>query len=185
MSGFRLREATRRLRAGAVVAYPTEAVWGLGCDPLNPEAVARILRLKGRPMRKGLILNAADFAQLRPFVCPVADDRMAAILATWPGPHTWLLPAAPHCPAWLTGNHDTLAVRVTAHPVAAALCRAAAMPLVSTRATRSGRPPARTALPVRLRCGPAVDLILPGATGSLRRPTPIRDGRSNRLLRDG
>jgi L-threonylcarbamoyladenylate synthase len=183
MSPFQLREAARRLQAGAVVAYPTEAVYGLGCDPLDAEAVQRILAIKGRPVHKGLILIAADFDQLQPFLGRLANAHLTAVQATWPGPHTWLLPAAPHCPTWLTGRHATLAVRVTAHPVAAALCRAAGMPLVSTSANRAGHPPARTALRVRRCCGAEVDYIVPGPTGGLRRPTAIRDARSGELVR--
>ena len=185
MTPFRLREAARRIRAGAVAAYPTEAVWGLGCNPLDAEAVDRILSLKGRPIGKGLILIAADFRQLRPYVEPLHPERMAAVLDSWPGPHTWLLPAAPACPVWLTGAHATLAVRVTAHPIAAALCRTAGMPLVSTSANRAGHPPARTALQVRLGCGDGIDLIVPGPTAGLDRPTPIRDGVTGALLRAG
>jgi L-threonylcarbamoyladenylate synthase len=185
MSPFQLREAVRRVQAGAVVAYPTEAVYGLGCDPLDADAVQRILAIKGRPVHKGLILIAADFAQLRSFVGELDVQRQAEVRATWPGPHTWLLPAAPHCPSWLTGRHDSLAVRVTAHPLAAALCRQAGMPLVSTSANRAGRRPARSALGVRRCCGAEVDYILHGPTGGLQRPTAIRDARSGALLRPG
>jgi L-threonylcarbamoyladenylate synthase len=184
MSPFRLREAARLLQSGGVLAYPTEAVYGLGCDPLDHAAVRRILAFKGRPMAKGLILIAAEFRQLRHFVRPLDDARrMTDVLASWPGPHTWLLPAAPACPVWLTGAHDTLAVRVTAHPLAAALCRTAGMPLVSTSANRAGRPPARTVLQARRRCGPEVDAYLSGPTGGLARPTPIRDAVRGALLR--
>jgi hypothetical protein len=115
----RLRVAARVLANGGVVAYPTEAVYGLGCDPWDGMAVDRILRIKGRHRAKGLILIAADPAQLLPFVEPLPPGRMTEILATWPGPNTWLLPARPTTPAWLTGRFDTLAVRVTAHPLAA------------------------------------------------------------------
>ena len=184
MSPFRLREAARVLQAGGVVAYPTEAVFGLGCAPLDRVAVERILAIKKRPVSKGLILIAADFSQLRHFVRPVADaERMRAVMASWPGPNTWLLPAAPGCPTWLTGVHDTLAVRVTAHPLAAALCREAGLPLVSTSANQAGLPPARTVLQARLRCGPDVDLYLAGATGGQRQPTAIRSAVDGRVVR--
>jgi L-threonylcarbamoyladenylate synthase len=110
---FGLREAARVVSRGGVVAYPTEAVFGLGCDPLDPEAVTRILGIKGRNMDKGLILVAADLNALLPYVEPLDAARMTGIRATWPGPNTWLLPARPETPQWLTGAHDTLAVRVT------------------------------------------------------------------------
>lgn len=184
MSPFRLREAARAIRRGAVVAYPTEAVYGLGCDPLNPVAVRRLLAIKGRPQGKGVILIAAGFDQLRPFVAPLQDAQRQAVLAEWPGPVTWVLPAANGVPDWLSGGRDTLAVRVTDHPLAAALCRHAGMPLVSTSANAAGRSPARSSLQVRLRC-PGVDVVLSGATGGLPRPTEIRDLASGRQLRAG
>jgi len=182
MSPFRLRQAARALRRGAVLAYPTEAVYGLGCDPLDPRAVQRLLAIKGRSRHKGLILIAADFAQLQPFLAPLDAAQRQCLLADWPGPVTWVVPAAPGLPDWLSGGRDTLAVRVTAHAGAAALCRAAGMPLVSSSANASGRPPARTALQVRLRC-PGVDHVLCGPTGGLARPTEIRDLASGHRLR--
>lgn len=184
MRSFKLREAARAIRRGAVIAYPTEAVYGLGCNPLDGAAVRRLLAIKGRDVRKGVILIAADFEQLRPYLAPLSGEQLDRVTADWPGPVTWVLPAAPDLPAWLSGGRDTVAVRVTAHPLAADLCRAAGMPLVSTSANPSGRPPARTALQVRLRC-PGVDRVLAGATGGRRRPTEIRDLASGRRLRAG
>lgn len=180
---FRLQLAARHILAGGVVAYPTEAVYGLGCDPWNDVAVGRILEIKRRPVRKGLILIAADFAQLEPFVEPLDVSRMVKVLATWPGPVTWLLPARPGIPGWLTGHHDTLAVRVTAHPLAAALCRAAGGALVSTSANKSDLPPACTGLDVRLRLGGAVEYVLWGACGGRNQPSTIRDGRTGAVIR--
>jgi L-threonylcarbamoyladenylate synthase len=145
--------------------------------------VQRLLALKQRPVGKGLILIAADFAQLAAYVTPLPEPRMGEILAGWPGPATWLLPAAPETPYWLTGTHETIAVRVTAHPQARALCEAWGRPLVSTSANPAGAPPARSALQVRRYFGDRLDLVLTGALGALRRPTSIRDGRSGRLLR--
>lgn len=185
MSPFQLRTAVRLLRAGDVLAYPTEAVFGLGCDPLNEAAVQRVLAIKGRPVAKGLILIAADFADLEPFVKPLTAEQQARLNATWPGPVTWLLPVRPTTPAWLRGRHDTLAVRVTAHPVAAALCAAWGGALVSTSANLSGQPPARSALAVRRRLGRRVDRVVPGAVGGAARPSEIRDLRSGRVVRPG
>lgn len=190
-SPFGLREAARVVSHGGVIAYPTEAVFGLGCDPLDPEAVLRILDIKGRDIDKGLILIAADINALLPYVEPLPPNRMAEIRASWPGPNTWLFPARPETPSWLTGAHDTLAVRVTAHPVAAALCRACVRygshigsgALVSTSANLSGLQPARTSLDVRHQLRNAPDLLLAGRCGIHPRPSTIRDGRSGRVLR--
>lgn len=183
LSPWLLRLAAYRLRHGAIVAYPTESVFGLGCDPLNGDAVARLLSLKQRPMEKGVILISDCFERLCPYVGELPSDVLQQVLTHWPGAVTWLLPAASGVPYWLTGRHSTLAMRVTAHPVAAALCRAAGMPLVSTSANLSSRPPARTALQVRLRCGNAVDMLIHGETGGLLRPTPIRDALSGETVR--
>ena len=182
MSAFRVREAARLVRRGGVIAYPTEAVWGLGCDPLNGDAVQRILAIKERPAEKGLILVAADYRQVLPFIVPPADEQLRPVLESWPGPATWLLPARPGLPWWINGGKAKVAVRVTAHAQTAELCQQAGTPLVSTSANASGRPPARTALEARLRC-PGVDAILPSPTDGLARPTAIRDASSGELLR--
>jgi len=182
---WQLRLAARTLRAGGLVAYPTEAVYGLGCDPFNERATLRLLAMKGRAMHKGLILIAASHDQLQPLLQPQAESTLAPVLASWPGPHTWILPASARVPVWLTGGSGGIAVRVTAHPLAARLCRAFGGPLVSTSANTSGRPPARTALQARRALGKRVDYFLPGATGGAARPSEIRDARDGRLLRAG
>ena len=175
--------AAGAVAAGCVIAYPTEAVYGLGCDPLDWQAVRRILEIKGRSARKGLILIAADFAALAPFVESLDPERMAALAASWPGPTTWLLPARAATPQWLTGGRDTLAVRIPGHALARDLCHAWGGALVSTSANRHARPPARTALEVRRRLGDAADLVLVAPCGGHSRPSSIRDGRTGRTLR--
>lgn len=180
-----VREAARCLHGGGIVAYPTEAVYGLGCDPADADAVARLLTLKGRDPAKGLILIAADVAALEPWIEPLGKALRKRVTATWPGPVTWLVPARHTAPSWLRGAHDTLAVRATAHPVAAALCRAFGGAVVSTSANRAGRPPARSALQVHRRFGNGVDYVLPGRAGPASRPTEIRDAASGRVVRAG
>ncbi|MES9873424.1 MAG: L-threonylcarbamoyladenylate synthase [Candidatus Sedimenticola sp. 6PFRAG7] len=180
---WKLREAARHFRQGGLLAYPTEAVFGLGCDPLDPYAVRRILRLKQRPVEKGLILIAADFDQLRPFVQTLDDGTMQQVFESWPGPHTWLLPAADGLPYWLKGEHKTLAVRVTAHPVAAALCRACGSPLVSTSANLAGHPPARTALDVQRSLGGGIDMLIHSPVGRQTQPSTITDAVTGRTIR--
>lgn len=182
---WQLRNAARRLHDGAVIAYPTEAVYGLGCDPLNADAVMRLLALKQRPMAAGLILVAADFSQAEPFLLPVPANTRRTIMATWPGPVTWLLPARPEAPAWLRGRHDSLAIRVTAHAGTAELCRHFGGVLVSTSANPRGHNPARSALQVRRYFGGRLDGVLPGPLGGLRKPSEIRDARTGRILRSG
>jgi L-threonylcarbamoyladenylate synthase len=172
------------VHGGGVIAYPTEAVYGLGCAPLDAHAVRRLLALKQRPEQKGLILVAASFAQLAPFVVELAPRQMQAVYASWPGAVTWLLPARRGVPAWLTGRHATLAVRVTAHPLTSALCRRAGA-LVSTSANPAGLPPARSALAVRRYFGNSLDALLVGPLGQAARPSTIRDARDGRVVRSG
>jgi len=177
-----LATARNIIKNGGVIAYPTEAVYGLGCDPFNQAAVQRILALKQRDVVQGLIVIAESVAQLADLIAPLTPDMAARVLPSWPGPITWLVPAAARCPRWLTGNHVTLAVRVTAHPPAAALCRAAG-PLVSTSANPHGQPPARDAQTVRRYFPDGLDYVLDGAVGTAGRPSEIRDAASGAIIR--
>ena len=178
-------QAAAQLRNGGVVAYPTEAVWGLGCDPFDPDAVARLLAIKQRPGHKGLILLAASWALLEPLLEPwrLPRDRLEQVLESWPGPHTWLMPCVPAIPDWLRGDHPTLAVRVSAHPQAAALSSAFGGPIVSTSANPSGAPPARHRADLDPTLLDALDGIVPGDTGPLAAPTPIRDAATGEVIR--
>jgi len=143
----------------------------------------RVLAIKRRSWRKGLILIGADLAQLERFVVLPPEPRRGEVLAGWPGPHTWVLDATPGAPRWITGGRTSIAVRVTAHPVAAELCRAVGDALVSTSANVSRRPPHRRLLTLRRDLGAQVDYVLAGPLGNLAAPTAIRDGRSGRVLR--
>lgn len=177
--------AAALIRRGGVVAYPTEAVWGLGCNPDDEAAVMRLLALKQRPVDKGLILVAADFDTLRPWLdlAALPADRLAAVLRHWPGAHTWVMPAAARAPRWITGAHDSIAVRVSAHPDVAALCRACNGALVSTSANRAGQPPARSRAELDPALLAGIDGLLAGETGGLDQPTPIRVALDGRVLR--
>ena len=171
---FHLSRAVRALHDGGVIAYPTEAVWGLGCDPFNEVAALRLLALKQRDWRKGMILVAADIAQLAPFLHGLDKQHLQTLLASWPGPNTWLIPNNGAAPSWITGGRETLAVRVSGHPIVAALCDAFAGPVVSTSANPAGKPPARSALAVRRYFHTQLDDILPGGVGAQGKPTAIR-----------
>lgn len=177
-----LRLAARLLKEGGVLAYPTEGVWGLGCDPFNEAAVRRVLDLKQRPETKGLIIIAASIAQVEPWLAGLTPAQRAACEATWPGPYTWVVPDT-RAPAWLRGRHASIAVRVTAHPGTQALCRAFGGALVSTSANRSGKPPAPGPLALRRVFGRGLDYILPGRLGGDGKPSEIRDAVTGVVLR--
>ena len=172
----------QHIRQGGIIAYPTESCYGLGCDPRNFRAVRRLLQLKKRSPAKGLILLAAKPAQLRPYLAALPPALQTRLHAPWPGAHTWLVPAANGCPAWLRGGFDTIAVRVTAHPVAASLCRWLGMALVSTSANPSGGKPARSAQECRRLFGRRV-LVVSGRIGVRRRPSTIQHLASGEIIR--
>ncbi len=182
-AALRIRRTAACVRRGGVVAYPTEAVFGIGCLPDDDAALERVLRIKRRSWRKGLLIIGASLEQIDRWAMLERSSLLDEILASWPGPCTWVLPARPRTPARLTGGRHTIAVRCTAHPIAAELCRQAGTALVSTSANPSGRPPLRRAIDVRNTLGKLVDDVLPGPLGGLGSPTPIRDGLTGRVLR--
>jgi L-threonylcarbamoyladenylate synthase len=177
-----LHQAARAVRAGGVIAYPTEAVYGLGCDPLNESAVNRLLDIKGRAASKGLILLAANLDQLLPFVA-LNDEQQARLRQSWPLATTYLVNASNLTPDWIRGQHDKVAVRVCQHPVAAELANLAGMPLVSTSANRSGQPACRTTLQVIRQLGDEVDFVVTGQCDRAARPSTIIDLESGTVLR--
>ena len=186
-SPWQLRRAGHHLKHGGLVAYPTEAVFGLGCDPRHASALRRLLALKQRDWRKGLILIAAQFTQFEAYLEPQPAELEARARARWPGATTWLWPARPGVSPLLRGRHRTLAVRIPGHPVARALSQALGHPLVSTSANRAGQHPARSALEVRRKLSlPKTRiplLILHGAVNRGARPSQILDLLTGQSLR--
>ncbi len=170
------------LRRGGVIAYPTESCFGFGCDPRNARAVGRLLRIKGRPRTKGLILIGSDASQFAPYLAPIPAETLRRLPEWWPGPVTLLLSRSHHCPRWLSGRHEKLAVRVTAHPEAVRLCKSLDMALVSTSANRAGQRPLKTAAACRRRFGRRI-LALDGRIGGRKRPSTILDPDSGGVLR--
>lgn len=184
MQAWRAKLVAQRLRQGAVIAYPTEGVWGLGCDPYQLEPVSRILEIKGRAWTQGLILAAGKIEQVESFLGGLTDDERAALQATWPGPVTFLVPDTT-APEWIRGQHETVALRVSAHPVIAAICHEFGGPIVSTSANPSGKPPATTALRLRQYFHDSLDYVVPGELGGARGATEIRELRGGKLVRSG
>jgi len=178
-------QAAEVIHESGVIAYPTEAVWGLGCDPFDEAAVMRLLAIKQRDVAKGLILVAARRAQFDGLLdwSTLPSDRIAAVDASWPGPHTWIVPATSRVPGWISGEHTGVAARVSDHPLVIALCERFGAPLVSTSANLAGEPPAfsRDALDPRLLA--RLDGVTEGETGGLSAPTAIRDALTGSVLR--
>ena len=170
---------------GGVLAYPTEAVFGLGCDPDNDEAVQKLLTIKQRPVHKGLILLAANYSQLLPYIDDdaISQDKRFSVLSRWPGAITQVLPANKNISPLLCGAFHSIAVRVTDHADVVALCKKTKKAIISTSANLTGQEPAHTWQQVEQQLGDKVDFILKGKTSGLLKPTSIINGLTGDIFR--
>lgn len=177
-----LSQAVACLQIGGIVAYPTEAVYGLGCDPFNQKAVEKLFHVKQRPMEKGVILVAASVGQIKGWVELEGFAWQDKVLASWPGPVTWVLPLKKAMPDWVTGGRDTVAIRVSDHPVVQQLCEQFNGPIVSTSANLTSHPPAKSCAEIKAVFADKVYCI-DADLGDLAQPTQIWDARSLKQLR--
>jgi L-threonylcarbamoyladenylate synthase len=177
--------AVEQLRKGNIIAYPTEAVYGLGCDPHNESAIRKLLDLKARSESAGFVLIASDFEQLNPWVDDVEPELITKARQSWPGPVTWLFPRAPQVGNMVAGDHTTIAVRITAHEPSRALCKAFGSALISSSANTHASEPARSAEQVEDYFGNQLGGILAGPLGEPGRPSEIRDLLSGNIIRHG
>ena len=182
-----IARAAEILRAGGLVAFPTETVYGLGADASDPAAAARIFAAKGRPSFDPLIVHVPDAATAFGLWSEIPPAAEALARRFWPGPLTLVLPKREAVPDIVTSGLPTAAVRVPAHPVAAALLRAAGVPVAAPSANRFSRPSPTDAAAVEAELGGAVDLILDGGPTTVGvestvvgfpdgRPTVLRPG---------
>ena len=183
MDVLQIANGARLLKQGAVIAYPTEACYGLGCLPENLNAVKRILCIKNRPAGMGMILIADKVEMLLPYLQIDNESLLDKPLATWPGPYTWIFPVNQRAKNLLPVSNDSVAVRVTAHPGAAHLCALTRNAIVSTSANRHGFAPLRTHRDVHRSLGRELDFIVRGSIGQQKNPTQIRDAISGQLVR--
>jgi L-threonylcarbamoyladenylate synthase len=177
------QKAVTCLQQGGIIAYPTEGVFGLGCDPFNHLAVMRLLKLKQRAIEKGLILIAATWQTAVELTLPLPEPRMKEVFSSWPGPVTWVFPASSKVPVWISGQHSSVAIRVTAHTQAKQLCEEWGGPLVSTSANLHGETSLRDSEAVKQTFGSQIDFVLPGQVGELAGPTTILDALTGKVLR--
>jgi L-threonylcarbamoyladenylate synthase len=174
---------------GGVIAYPTEAVWGLGCDPSNQEACLRLLEIKHRPIEKGMILVAGELEQFAELLSPLSSEQQDMLVQSWAqqdktGPITWLVPDLLHqVPYWIRGTHSAVALRLSGHSQVKQLCKAFGGPVVSTSANRAGMPPARTRVQVEKQLGADIDFVLPGRLGGATNPSRIVDLCTGKIMR--
>lgn len=186
------------LKQGKLIAYPTESVWGIGCDAFNEQAVQHLLTLKNRPIEKGLIVLTANTHLIQPFLADLPNARRDEILASWESTQTqattWLFPLPDHLPApiptWITGNHDSLAIRVIRHPIIAQICQELADDdnpygfLVSTSCNPSTSPPATNLAIAMDYFGDNDDVVfIKGDTLGYLSPSQIRCATSGHMIR--
>lgn len=136
----RLTEPAEAIRRGELVAFPTETVYGLGADALNPDAVLSIFKAKGRPGDNPLIVHIAQPDMLKPLVTEIKPQARKLISAFWPGPLTIILQKSPIVPPEVTAGLDTVAIRMPDHPIALELIKRAGVPIAAPSANRSGKP---------------------------------------------
>ncbi len=182
-SNSKIIQLVQALHRGELITYPTEAVWGLGCDPFNEQSVFKILHLKQRPYKKGVILVAASIEQLSPFLKGLSNNHLQTLEQSWPGPNTWVIPHNGAAPPWIRGEHNSLAVRVSAHPIVKAICELYGGPIVSTSANPGGLPAAKTMIQVRKYFPGEPLAYAPGNVGPQSQPTQIRNLLNGVVLR--
>ena len=175
--------AVSAVKAGKIIAYPTEAIYGLGCDPHNHAALSRLLQLKSRAANKGLILVASNQSQLDPFINIQNPLVLERANKSWPGPVTWIMPASKHCHPLLTGDRSTIAVRISAHPVVRELCDGCEHALVSTSANISGEFPLANVQDIADAFDSNIAGIVDGSLGGLENATSIFDATTGVQLR--
>ncbi len=170
-----MKTAVEAYQHGGIIAYPTEAVFGLGCDPDNISAIQRLLALKNRPQEKGLILLASDYSQLLPYLddSSISKENLALLLANWPDGITQVFPKNKSTSPWLTGKFDSIAVRVTSQPDVVHLCNQVNKPIVSTSANLSGDEPARKWQDIPAALVEKIDFIIQGNTLGFSQPSTI------------
>lgn len=182
-----LQQAVDYLKQGHVLAYPTEAVWGLGCDPFNQAAFDKILQLKQRPIEKGVILVAATMQQAEPFLAMLSIKQKNKIEQTWQASNnqeqatTWLVPLTDAVPTWISGQHDKVAIRITHHPLVQQLCLAFGGAIVSTSANPAGLAPAISAQQITDYFADVA--ILDGQLGQCTTPSRIIDIVTGNVIR--
>ena len=180
---FHIHLAVQNLNQGKLIAYPTESMFGIGCDPNNLSAVERILEIKHRSPAMGLILIASEISQLEPWVDFKQVPNMQPLLSSWPGHETWLVPAQKQVSNLLTGNHDTLAVRVSAHPIVRQLCNNFKAAITSTSANKNSRPEAKSLFSARQIFDAEIDYYVPGEITGLGGASRIRNALTGQVIR--
>ena len=171
------------LKRGGIIAYPTEAVWGLGCDPQNQTAVIKLLEIKSRPMNKGMILAAGDKAHLSPWLEQLSPELGAKLTATYDSPTSWIVPDQGIAPAWVRGDHQSIALRLSTHAGVQAICHAFDACIVSTSANPAGLDPALSLEQVMTYFRDKIDAIFDVPLGQSKQPSQIKSLLNDQVIR--
>ena len=180
-SKFHIRRAANIIHHNGIICYPTDSIYGLGCDPLSATAVKKILQLKGRPVEKGMIIIAGNLNQLEPYI-DITETERNKILSTLPIT-TWLVKKSKLTPSWISGKHNTIAIRISRHPLVIELCETLHHPVVSTSVNPSSARPASTSLQCRQYFSTQIDQYLIGSPGQLSKPSTIIDIKTDQVMR--
>ena len=170
------------LREGGIIAYPTEGVYGLGCDPFNETAVLRVLKIKQRHINKGLILIASNWNQVKNLI-NLDLKKYPVIKLNNKNPITWVFPATKKVPRWITGKFNSVAIRVTSHPIAKKICQKFGGPIVSTSANLTKQSPITRLGQMDRPLVSKIDFIAQGRVGKLKKPTNICDVKTGKVFR--
>lgn len=183
--GLNIDAAVAAIKLGQIIAYPTEGVYGLGCDPFNEAAVRQLCALKQRPLSKGLILVASQWLHVHALIDTkrTPSHVITQLEQHWPDATTYLLPANTKVPHWVRGDHTQVAIRLSQHDSIQQLCNRLNHPLVSTSANLSGSPTLQTAAAISQQFESAIAGVLSGRLGGNVNPSSIVDAVSGQLIR--
>ncbi len=177
-------QASQILQSSGVIAYPTETVWGIGCDPRQPSALRRVINLKKRDAQKGLILIAGDIKQFDFLLHDLPIEQKVKLENSWPGAVTWLVPHHNRVHPLVHGQFSTVAIRVSNHRIVKELCAQFNGPIVSTSANLAGQSTIQNAIQAMKFLGHDLDFILQGPLGDTSAPSRIIDLQTGHIIRN-
>ncbi|MEC7885498.1 MAG: L-threonylcarbamoyladenylate synthase [Pseudomonadota bacterium] len=169
---------------GKIVAYPTESVFGIGCDPENEKSINKIIAIKNRSKQKGLIIIADEVKKLSKFIHKDYLDLFIKKSDIESKPTTWIVPSSKHVLNLVKGEDSSVALRITQHPIASRICKYSNKAIISTSANISSKTPAKNSNEILMQFGEEIDIIVDGRVGDSIKPTQIVDLITNKVIRE-
>lgn len=182
LTSIEIKRAVQTLKEGGIIVYPTEGVYGVGCDPFNETAVLRLLKIKKRSVKKGVILVVSSWDQARDLI-EIDPLKNSLVKSHQSDPITWVFPATKKVPGWIVGDFKSVAIRCFLHSEAKRICQKFGGPIVSTSANTSMKPAVTRYEDLEKSLLDSVDFVVKGKTGGLKTPTPIYDAKTGNMLR--